>query len=129
MNTNNYDVVIETMRIKQVQLTKSRHDPSYCSLSHKDRFYPFRTHIFGVRCLFNMIFTNTSHRITGESLANDEDKYPNIEYSATVKKSGSSFSCSLYHPRRYYRSYSNPLTNTWNVCSAHAKFLHLDVFK
>lgn len=30
MNTNNYDVVIETMRIKQVELTKSRHDPSYC---------------------------------------------------------------------------------------------------
>lgn len=69
MNTNNYDVVIETMRIKQVQLTKSRHDPSYChSISHIKTVFTLlahthtHAHSFGVRCLFNMIFTNTSHR-------------------------------------------------------------------
>lgn len=57
MNTNNYDVVIETMRIKQVELTKSWHDPSYCYTIKP--FLPFS--VLDVCYIRIWFYTNSSH--------------------------------------------------------------------
>lgn len=84
MNTNNYDVVIETMHIKQVELTKSRHDPSYCS--HKTVFTLL--HNFGVRCLFNMISqTLPIHSMYMYVFRNSNAQNKHDTFWATEKKS------------------------------------------
>lgn len=121
MNTNNYDVVIETMHIKQVELTKSRHDPSYCS--HKTVFTLL--HNFGVRCLFNMISqTLPIHSMYMYVFRNSNAQNKHDTFWATEKNP-------VY---RTYEHMQNKLFKSLNKCldtrlKSWAKFLHLDVFK